>query len=58
MCRSRITSTYLLSYLSMSLTLPGNKVASVLDVVFGNINKVCWGMFSAASYSGSLRFKY
>ena len=33
MYRSRITLTCLSLYLSVSLTVPGNKVSSVLDVV-------------------------
>lgn len=37
--RSRITLTYLSLYLSVSLTVSGNKGTSVLDVVFGNIAK-------------------
>lgn len=35
MYRSRIRLTYLSLYLSVSQTVPGNKVASVLDVVCG-----------------------
>jgi len=35
MYRSRITLTCLLLYLSAGLTVSGNKVASVLDVVCG-----------------------
>ena len=39
MYRRFITLTYLSLYLSLNLAVPGNKVATVLDVVCGTVAK-------------------